>query len=235
MLIGQKVINKVEETLEVIDVRESDNLKGMMIKLDNEKSYNLYLCYKNHYLRFVNEGINKELDDYLLKEEKDINDIKRINEEVMNKKIKENQIEKEKRENSIDSFRDEYSFLSNFYICNVTYDGFTYTSSESAFQGQKDLSRREEFTKYSPLMSKKIGKRVKLRSDWEEIKLSLMEEIVRCKFDQNPDLKEKLLSTGDRLLIEGNTWGDYYWGVCKGKGENHLGKILMKLRKEYKS
>lgn len=56
-----------------------------------------------------------------------------------------------------------------------------------------------------------------------------MKELIMIKF-QNPLLKEKLLNTGDALLIEGNTWRDYYWGECKGKGENHLGKILMEVR-----
>lgn len=73
-----------------------------------------------------------------------------------------------------------------------------------------------------------------LRRDWEEVKLDIMYELLKCKFDQNPSLKEKLINTGDRLLVEGNDWHDTYWGVCNGKGSNHLGKLLMKLREEYK-
>ncbi len=52
------------------------------------------------------------------------------------------------------------------------------------------------------------------------------------KFTRHFDLREKLLATGDRKLVEGNTWGDTFWGVCRGNGKNHLGKILMKIRAE---
>lgn len=68
--------------------------------------------------------------------------------------------------------------------------------------------------------------------DWEEVKDKVMYEIVLAKFTQNPDLKEKLLATGDEHLEEGNTWGDTTWGTVNGIGENRLGIILMKVRKE---
>jgi hypothetical protein len=85
----------------------------------------------------------------------------------------------------------------------------------------------------TPGESKKLGRRCPVREDWEEIKLSVMEELVRSKFS-NPKLSQKLLETNDKLLVEGNTWGDTFWGVCNGRGENHLGKILMKVRSELK-
>ena len=47
-------------------------------------------------------------------------------------------------------------------------------------------------------------------------------------------LTELLLSTEDSSLVEGNDWNDKFWGVCQGKGLNHLGRILMKVRKEVK-
>ena len=73
-----------------------------------------------------------------------------------------------------------------------------------------------------------------LRPDWEKVKNGIMEEIVCAKFTQHTDLAEKLLATGDRVLVEGNHWGDTFWGVDTrtGQGENHLGKILMKVREE---
>lgn len=79
-----------------------------------------------------------------------------------------------------------------------------------------------------------MGRRVKLRPDWEQVKTAVMEEVVRAKFTQNPDLAALLLSTGDAELIEGNTWGDTCWGVDlrTGRGENRLGRILMKVRAE---
>ena len=65
----------------------------------------------------------------------------------------------------------------------------------------------------------------------KKFKLGITEDVIRQKFN-NPELKEKLIATGDAELIEGNPWGDTFWGVCEGKGENHLGKILMKIRSE---
>lgn len=73
-----------------------------------------------------------------------------------------------------------------------------------------------------------------MRPDWEEVKYDVMYEIVKAKFIQNPDLKEKLLSTGDEYLVEGNHWGDRTWGQVNGVGKNWLGKILMKVREELK-
>lgn len=61
-----------------------------------------------------------------------------------------------------------------------------------------------------------------------------MYEIVKAKFLQNKEIKEKLLLTGNEELIEGNTWGDRIWGTVNGVGENRLGKILMQVREELK-
>lgn len=72
----------------------------------------------------------------------------------------------------------------------------------------------------------------KLRGDWEAVKDSVMYEICKAKFSQNPDLADQLVATKDAELIEGNTWGDRIWGVCDGVGENRLGKILMRIRAE---
>jgi predicted NAD-dependent protein-ADP-ribosyltransferase YbiA (DUF1768 family) len=78
-----------------------------------------------------------------------------------------------------------------------------------------------------------MGRSVKLRPDWESIKLDVMETAVRIKFT-DPELAAKLIATGDEELIEGNWWNDTFWGVCNGVGENHLGKILMKVRADIK-
>ena len=130
----------------------------------------------------------------------------------------------------IDKFRSHFYFLSNFYPVPITLDGVTYPTAEHAFQAQKDLTRRHDFTTGSPSDAKRLGRRVRLRADWQEVKDDLMYEIVRAKFAQHPDLTERLLKTGDNPLIEGNTWGDTYWGVCNGKGKNVLGNILMRVR-----
>ena len=138
-------------------------------------------------------------------------------------------------DNKITQFRDEYFFLSNFYLCNIEYNGFKYTSVEAAFQAQKCLDKNvmAEFTKMTPGQAKKHGRKVKLRNDWESVKLSIMEELIRIKFTSNRDIQQLLLDTQNAELIEGNNWNDRFWGVCKGKGENNLGKILMKIRNEF--
>lgn len=133
-------------------------------------------------------------------------------------------------------FREEYFFLSNFYETKITYNGLTYKNAEAAFQAQKCMTEKEKeaFTELEAVAAKRKGKRVKLRPDWEEVKLFMMEEIVRAKFTQNESLREMLLATGDAILREGNTWRDTFWGVNlkSGRGQNNLGIILMKIRDE---
>lgn len=136
--------------------------------------------------------------------------------------------------NKINSFRDEYYFLSNFYECSVTYNGLTYKNNEAAFQAQKCINLKdcEKFCDLRASESKKLGRRVVLRKDWEDIKIKVMTDIVKAKFEQNEDLQKKLLATEDAYLEEGNTWGDRIWGTVNGVGANNLGEILMNVRKE---
>ena len=132
----------------------------------------------------------------------------------------------------IDSFSGKYRFLSNFFPCEITYEGITYPSVEHAFQAAKslDLKERKSISELkTPGQAKKYGKQVNLRQEWEKIKFDVMETLVRQKFSTT-ELKEKLLKTGKADLEEGNTWGDTTWGVYNGIGDNHLGKILMKIR-----
>lgn len=131
----------------------------------------------------------------------------------------------------IGEFKGEYEFLSNFYMSPVEFDGGEYPSVENAFQAAKEIGDRERFKTCGPGQAKKFGRKVKLRPDWEEIKIEVMTVIVRNKFT-NPDLREKLLATGDQELVEGNWWRDTFWGVYRGVGRNELGKILMKIRQE---
>lgn len=136
----------------------------------------------------------------------------------------------------IDSFRGKYYFLSNFYNAPVMYEGVMYKNNEAAFQSVKiaDIAKRSSFSELDPSSAKRKGRRVRLRNDWESIKDKVMEDIVRDKFTRNESLKQRLIATGDTELIEGNTWGDNYWGVCEGRGRNKLGKILMKVREGLK-
>lgn len=140
----------------------------------------------------------------------------------------------------ITSFRGEYFFLSNFYTAPVTYNGVTFKNNEAAFQAQKandpievnaQSGMKIDWANLSPSDAKKAGRRVKLRKDWEDVKFGIMRDIVYAKFDQNPELRKKLLATGDAYLEEGNSWGDRTWGTVNGVGENYLGVILMDVRK----
>jgi ribA/ribD-fused uncharacterized protein len=137
----------------------------------------------------------------------------------------------------IDSFRTQYYFLSNFFPCIVTYKGLTYQNSEAAFQAQKvtDIELQKQFTKLNASAAKRLGKQVPLRKDWESVKDEIMYEVVLTKFSQNESLKIQLLKTGNEELVEGNSWHDYEWGVCGGYGQNKLGKILMRVRKELRN
>lgn len=134
----------------------------------------------------------------------------------------------------INSFDKEYYFLSNFYPSKITFEGIEYKTVEHAFQAAKSLDNFERYTiamMPTPGRAKQMGRSINLRADWEEVKESVMETCLREKF-AIPEFREKLLATGDEELIEGNTWNDRFWGVCNGEGENKLGKLLMKIRKE---
>ena len=134
----------------------------------------------------------------------------------------------------IDQFRGEFHWLSNFYSCPVHFEGLTFSNTEAAFQAAKclDMKERERFLGLSGGQAKRLGKRVELRPDWEDVKIDIMRQVLKSKFSQNPELKTKLIATGDAELVEGNNWRDFYWGVCNGKGQNHLGKLLMEVRAE---
>ena len=137
-------------------------------------------------------------------------------------------------------FRNDLYFLSNMYPCSVTInvDGrlVTMKSAESAFQALKFPSRLDEFTALDGFAAKKraIALRCERRSDWFDISLDIMLYVLRCKFTQHPDLAVKLKAV-DGEIVEENEWNDTFWGVCRGKGENHLGKTLMTIREELRT
>lgn len=137
--------------------------------------------------------------------------------------------------NAITRFEDEFQFLSNFYECEVEFEGLKFPSVEAAYQAAKllDINKRAKFQTMTPSEAKRAGKASKIRPDWDNIRLSVMETLLRQKFSQ-PELKNALLMTQDFELIEGNWWKDTFWGVCNGVGENHLGKLLMKIRNQIK-
>lgn len=133
----------------------------------------------------------------------------------------------------ITKFDGQYRFLSNFYPASIMFQGTRWPTAEHLYQAMKatDLEGRAQFlVNENPAYAKRLGRKITLRPDWNQIKLDVMQEIVKLKFDQNPRLQSMLLDTGNAELIEGNTWGDTFWGVYHGAGANHLGKILMAYR-----
>ena len=134
-------------------------------------------------------------------------------------------------------FRGRYYFLSNFYHHKFTYKGVEYYNSEAAFQAQKCINEEDKMAlsnMESPMEAKKYGKTVALREDWEDVKNDIMYSVLMAKFSSDEELKRKLLDTGEEELVEGNTWGDSYWGfdLEKNEGKNILGKLLMQVRKD---
>jgi len=141
---------------------------------------------------------------------------------------------------TIDSFSGRNKYLSNFSSHGFHYGGVWCRTSEHAFQAMKSTNR-EDFLYVieaeSPGQAKRRGRKIECRADWRDVKIKIMFDIVKCKFDQNTDIKAKLLTTRSDYLIEDNNWQDKEWGMTKenGKwvGRNALGKILMVLRIYY--
>jgi len=132
----------------------------------------------------------------------------------------------------INSFSNEFAFLSNFYTSEVVLDGSSYPTVEHAYQAAKtfdSVQRNEIRSAKTPGIAKKLGRKVTLRDDWEQEKISVMRNLLEQKFSQ-PDLLLALQSTKGFDLVEGNWWGDVFWGVCRGVGQNWLGILLMEIR-----
>lgn len=140
----------------------------------------------------------------------------------------------------IAEFRGRFRFLSNFWLAEVWFEGVCYPSLEHAFQAAKTLDPGErEWIRQasSPKQAKRRGgrcgeggRRITLRRDWEAVKVEVMRELIAIKFAAGSELARRLLATGERELVEGNWWGDRFWGVCDGRGENWLGRLLMERR-----
>lgn len=141
---------------------------------------------------------------------------------------------------TISGFFGEYRWLSNMHRCEVVYGGITFSSVENAYQFAKieapTVDDIELFRSCSPFESKKLGRTVKLRSDWNDnLKRYVMARCVASKFDNN-DLRNMLLATDDKQLTEFNNWGDTFWGVDVDLGGcNELGNILMATRRFHKN
>ena len=132
-------------------------------------------------------------------------------------------------------FFNDNRFLSNFHPCLIKYENLEYPSAEHLYVALKttDESIREAIAGIPAAKDvKAFGMTIKLRPNWNDIRLSMMYIVVSEKFQQNKDLAEKLIATGDNELVEHNWWNDKYWGKHFGEGENHLGRTLMEVREE---
>jgi len=134
----------------------------------------------------------------------------------------------------ITEFKDEYRFLSNFFHAPIKIGRHNvYPTNEHAFQALKCVNPDDHgqvMSAKTAAEAKKLGKQVIIKPNWNEIRNDVMFFINMVKYTTHQDLKQRLLATGSRELIEGNWWKDIYWGVCEDVGENHLGKILMRIR-----
>jgi ribA/ribD-fused uncharacterized protein len=159
---------------------------------------------------------------------------------------------------AIDQFKGKHRFLSSFSPHSVEMSVYAflgrlpsepdatliYPTAEHAFHAHKTrlVIRRRAFTNplITPGDAKRNGRKLKLRPDWEDIKLDVMYTVHYLKYYQHDDIRERLINTGDAELIEGNTWGDRFWGCTMRRGggwhgENHLGIILMQIREDLRN
>lgn len=130
--------------------------------------------------------------------------------------------------------RSRWWFLSNFYPCDLDFAGARWPTLEHAYQACKaaDPVWQERIRlAQTPSQAKRLGRQCEMRDGWEDIKLAVMYTLLQEKF-ADIDLANRLCQTGSAKLVEGNAWGDTFWGVCNGEGENWLGKLLMQLRDE---
>jgi ribA/ribD-fused uncharacterized protein len=142
----------------------------------------------------------------------------------------------------------DYAFLSNFYASPIIWTPasngrlsnhrLAWPTVEHAYQAAKLdpelpdlLDRLADFQlARNAGMVKKLGKAIALRPDWDDVKIDIMRSLVILKFHTFAHLRQKLMATGDAELIEGNWWGDVFWGICRGVGRNELGKLLVEVR-----
>lgn len=128
-------------------------------------------------------------------------------------------------------FRNNYAFLSNMFPCELKINGLTFSCAEAAFQSFKttDLEIRKTFQNIDGYEAKKLGRTIDLRDDWNEIRLEVMDAVLRVKFKQHPNLFKQLKEI-DEPIVEDNNWNDTFWGRCNNKGSNNLGMLLERIK-----
>jgi ribA/ribD-fused uncharacterized protein len=125
-----------------------------------------------------------------------------------------------------------YRCLSNFHAFPFEVDGVTYQCSEAAYMAQKtdDTEVKKLFVGLSGKEAKVLGQQIQLKPFWNDIRIHAMYKVLLAKFAQDKDSCGVLVATGNHYIEETNWWGDQFWGVCRGRGTNHLGQILMTIR-----
>lgn len=142
----------------------------------------------------------------------------------------------------IDSFSGDYEVFSNFYPCIIQFHDLEMSSVEHAFVASKSTDPMfwyeiSQMHAYYAGKAKRKGRKIKLRSDWDAVKIPFMKEFIDQKFNQRP-FRHILLGSYPRKIIEGNHWHDNFWGDCRCSkckniyGENHLGILLMEKRRD---
>jgi ribA/ribD-fused uncharacterized protein len=134
----------------------------------------------------------------------------------------------------VKAFSGNLGFLSNFARVDIILDDMWFPTVEHAYQAAKtdDMEARRRIQKLEkPGQAKREGRKVRMREDWTGLRIGVMRGLLQQKFEQ-PRFREKLLATNGMWLVEENDWGDTFWGVCDGVGENWLGTLLMEIRAE---
>lgn len=141
-----------------------------------------------------------------------------------------------KAEKTIHCFEGEYAFLNNFFepANGIRFVGEKFRCSEAVYQSQKthDINIRRAMINMNGSEAKRFGRHsIVLRPDWKErdVRLFAMKRALTIKF-RDAELAQKLIATGDKILVDENRWSDRFWGIKNGKGENMLGRLLMEVR-----
>lgn len=149
---------------------------------------------------------------------------------------------REKMDEVIGFYPREFYPFDNFSSFKVEWNGYLFSSVEEAYQAASFMGSDEELVEkikksHSADEAQRIAyaNRDKRREDWDDVKVSIMEELLRLKIEQNPYVKKKLLQTEDYMIVEDSPKDDFWgWGPNRN-GQNNLGKLWMKLRKELKN
>lgn len=136
----------------------------------------------------------------------------------------------------ISGFQGDNRWLSNFWPAKIQIGDIVYPTVEHAYVAAKPImpftpADLEWFLTLTPAKAKKVGRELDVRPDWDDVKIHLMQQFTELKYStDNPELRSRLIKTGDEEIIEENTWGDTFWGICNGEGHNWLGIIIMATR-----